>query len=167
MVTRVMTTMRAASKFFFFLIYFCVCAADSPLNFSIPKCNLTEDSHRRKEWDCKDFNFLRLMRVDTGEAVIVAVEQAGLLQLGDDPEMGWNGACDQFSGGHHLGVYHGNVPQSVEVRFGGGGWGFGHPFGENDRQEFGWAGQPIGVPTVFEIMVMERLPDHLAHELLE
>lgn len=112
-------------------------------------------------------SFLRLLRVDTGEAVVVRVTQDELLSKSQNPRLGWYGLNDEFMGGRHLGIYHRDVPQSVEVSFGAGGWGFGHPFGENNRQAYGWAGQPIFPSPVFEISVLAHLPDYLRHELLE
>ncbi len=111
-------------------------------------------------------NFVRLCRVDTGEAVIAPVQQADLLTKGLEQRVGWNGQCDEFSGGYHLGIYHVDAPQDVEICFGEGGWGFGHPFGENDRQAFGWGGISIESPTVFEISLLKDLPGYLRHELL-
>ena len=81
--------------------------------------------------------------------------------------MGWNGLCDHFSGGHHLGIYHRDAPQAVEICYGEGGWGFGHPYDVNDRQAFGWGGHAIGGPTLFEVSLLEHLPDYLRHELME
>lgn len=110
--------------------------------------------------------FLRLMRTDTGEAVIVRVDKESLLGRGQNPRLGWNGLNDHFSGGHHLGIYHREAPQDVEICFGEGGWGFGHPYGDNDRQAYGWGGHDIG-ETVFEISLLPMLPDYLRHELLD
>ena len=112
-------------------------------------------------------SFVRLVRVGTGEAIIVRVDRAGLLRRGENPNLGWNGLNDEFLGGRHLGVYKNDAPQEVEICYGEGGWGFGHPFDENNRQTWGWGGHAIGSPTVFEISVLENLPDHLRHELVE
>jgi|GEM_PF-5442982 len=112
-------------------------------------------------------SYLRLLRVDTGEAVVIRVDRGGLLRRGENPRLGWNGLCDEFSGGHHLGVYYREAPQEVEICFGEGGWGFGHPYGDNDRQAFGWGGHAIGGPTIYEVSLLEHLPDYLRHELLE
>ena len=112
-------------------------------------------------------SFLRLLRVDTGEAVVVRVTADELLRRSNNPRLGWYGLNDEFSGGRHLGIFHRDVPQNVEVCFGAGGWGFGHPFGENNRQAYGWGGQAVSPPPVVEISVMEHLPDYLRHELLE
>ena len=112
-------------------------------------------------------SYLRMLRVDTGEAVVVRIDRGGLLRRGENPRLGWNGLCDEFSGGHHLGIYYREAPQSVEICFGEGGWGFGHPYGDNDRQAFGWGGHAIGGPTTFEVSLLEHLPDYLRHELLE
>lgn len=110
-------------------------------------------------------SFVRLLRVDTGQAVILRSDAASLLRRGENPRLGWNGVNEHFSGGHHLGIYHREAPQEVEICFGEGGWGFGHPYGDNNRQAYGWAGHSIG-ETVFEISVLEQLPDYLRHELI-
>lgn len=110
-------------------------------------------------------SFLRLLRVDTGDAVVIRTDRESLVRRGENPRLGFNGLNDHFSGGHHLGIYHRDAPQDVEISFGEGGWGFGHPYAENDRQAYGWAGHAIG-QTVFEISVLQQLPDYLQHELM-
>lgn len=111
-------------------------------------------------------HFIRLQRLDTGEAIIIRVHGEALLGQSDNPRLGWNGQNDHFFGGHHLGVFHRAVPQDVEIAFGAGGWGFGHPYGENNQQAYGWAGARIG-ETLFEISVLDSLPVYLEHELVE
>ena len=109
--------------------------------------------------------YIRIQRTDTGDAVIVRVD--GDLALGRTEQslVGWNGTNEHFSGAYHLGAFHRQSPQGVEVCFGEGGWGFGHPYGL-ERQACGWGGEEIG-ETVFEISVLEHLPDHLGQELME
>lgn len=112
-------------------------------------------------------SYLRLLRTDTGEAIIIRIRREQLLAQSDNPRLGWNGSNEHFLGGHHLGVYHRDAPQRVEVAYAEGGWGFGHPYGDNNRQAWGWGGHDIGGPTVFEVSLLEFLPDYLQHELLE
>ena len=110
--------------------------------------------------------FVRIMRQATGEAVIVRVDGNHVLDEGFDPRCGWNGSCSEFSGGQHLGVYHCDLVQDFETRFEFGGWGFGHPYNDNDRQAWGWAGRQLP-ETVFEISLLEDVPDFMQHELVE
>ena len=109
--------------------------------------------------------FVRIMRQITGEAVIVRVDGAHLLDEGFDPRLGWNGSGAEFSGGRHLGAYHSDLPQDFETRFEFGGWGFGHPYHDNDRQAWGWAGRQLP-ETVFEISLLESVPDFIKHEVI-
>ena len=111
-------------------------------------------------------SYIRILRVDSGEAVIVRCDLANATRRGENPRVGWNGLNEHFLGGHHLGVYHRDAPQDVEIAYGEGGWGFGHPFNQNDRQAYGWGGSAIG-ETVFEISVLETLPDYLRSELMD
>ena len=111
-------------------------------------------------------NFIRIMRAATGEAVIVRVDGSHLLDEGFDPRCGWNGSGSEFSGGMHLGIYHSDLPQDFETRFEFGGWGFGHPYNDNDRQSWGWAGRQLP-ETVFEITLLESVPDFMKHEVVE
>lgn len=110
-------------------------------------------------------NFVRIMRQATGEAVIVRVDGKHLLDEGFDPRCGWNGSSEQFSGGVHLGVYHCDLPQDFETRFEFGGWGFGHPYNDNDRQAWGWAGRQLP-ETTFEISLLQSVPGHMQHEVI-
>jgi len=111
-------------------------------------------------------NFVRIMRDATGEAVIVRVDGKHILDEGFDPRCGWNGSGSEFSGGMHLGAYHSHLPQDFETRFEFGGWGFGHPYDDNDRQAWGWAGRQLP-ETVFEITLLESVPDFMSHEVVE
>ncbi len=111
-------------------------------------------------------SFVRILRVDTGEAVIVRCDKANVTCRGENPRVGWNGLNEHFLGGHHLGVYHRDAPQDVEIAYGEGGWGFGHPFNDNDRQAYGWGGSAMS-ESVFEISVLEKLPENLRSELME
>ena len=75
-----------------------------------------------------------------------------LFSNGDQNENGWNGSSEVFFGGRHIGAFGQHLPQEVETKFSQGGWGFGHRYDHNDRQEWGWAGRVIE-PTSFEISV--------------
>ena len=110
-------------------------------------------------------HFVRIMREATGEAIIVRVDGNHILDEGFDPRCGWNGSGSEFSGGMHLGVYHSDLPQDFETRFEFGGWGFGHPYNDNDRQAWGWAGRQLP-ETAFEISLLESVPDFMEHELV-
>lgn len=99
-----------------------------------------------------DINYVRMRRVDTRQSVVTAVTKSQLFGDGPDDDNGWNGRCDAFFGGRHLGVFARDIPHEVEIRFGVGGWGFGHRFGHNDQQECGWFGRIIS-STAFEISV--------------
>jgi len=111
-------------------------------------------------------SYVRILRVDTGDGVIVRCDKSNMKFRSEHPRVGWNGLNEHFLGGHHLGVYHRDAPQDVEIAFGEGGWGFGHPFNANDRQAYGWGGSALP-ETVFEISVLETLPDSLRSELME
>ncbi|QEG24436.1 hypothetical protein [Mariniblastus fucicola] len=99
-----------------------------------------------------DINYLRIRRVDTRESVVIPMTKDQIFASGDPDINGWNGSCEVFFGGRHIGVCANHLPQEVETRFGQGGWGFGHRYDHNDRQEWGWAGRVIE-PTAFEISV--------------
>ncbi len=109
-------------------------------------------------------HFVRVMRVDSGQAVIVATTQ--VLEEGEDPRCGWNGTNATFFGGRHLGAYHTDLPSEGETRFGCGGWGFGHRQHHNDSQAWVWDGRSIP-KTVFEISVLESVPTAWRHELVD
>lgn len=111
-------------------------------------------------------SYVRMMRTDTGQGVIVRTDKAGVTCRSASPNCGWNGLNEHFYGVYHLGVYCQSAPQQVEIVYGEGGWGFGHLYNDHDRQAFGWAGQAIP-ETVFEISLLEHVPSHLRHELLE
>ena len=111
-------------------------------------------------------NFVRLQRGDTGEAVVVPVDRTALTRRSDQLRSGWNGLCDHFSGGHHLGIYHADADQEVELVYGIGGWGFGHLYGHDNRQAYAWGGRSIP-KTTFEITVYEHLPGYFRHEILD
>lgn len=102
--------------------------------------------------------YLRLLRLDTGEGVIMAVQARDLDQDGGDLITGFNGSNEEFYGACHLGIYSEELPQQVEVRFAYGGWGFGHRPDNETTQACAWAGQEINAETVMEITVFPRFP---------
>lgn len=102
--------------------------------------------------------FLRLKRIDTGEGVVVAISNEGLVDDADGQPRGFNGTNELFYGAHHLGIFDESLPQDVETRFTYGGWGFGHSVMGSESQASGWEGKPIDGDTVFEIAVFRRMP---------
>jgi hypothetical protein len=113
-------------------------------------------------------HYLRLRRMDTGEAQILPVTRADL-QNGRPPSAAdvafwWNGSAKEDWKGRHLGIVqaprhkfpapHGLIGIMTE------GWdlytgsGFGHKCAANDRQYYCWRGYEIP-RTVFEIAVTE------------
>jgi hypothetical protein len=113
------------------------------------------------------FRYLRLRRMDTGEALIVPLT-ADQLKNGKPPssEEGfwWNGTSKKDWEGRHLGIAQGPrykfpAPKGVihvmtEGWDGFAGSGFGHKCFVNDKQYYCWQGKEIG-RTVFEIAVSE------------
>jgi hypothetical protein len=111
------------------------------------------------------FRYLRLRRMDTGEALILPLTAA---QLGTAPQpvpdrgYAWNGSAREDWGGLHLGIaqaprYPFAAPQGIIVVayenwdvFRGSG--FGHKCFVNDTQYYCWRGEEIP-RTVFEIAV--------------
>jgi hypothetical protein len=112
-----------------------------------------------------DFRYLRLRRMDTGEALILQMSRD---QLRNDkpprPDTGyfWNGASSLAWEGRHLGIAQGPrykfpVPNGMICVMMEGwdafaGSGFGHKAFVNDHQYWCWRGQEIP-RTVFEIAV--------------
>ncbi len=103
--------------------------------------------------------FLRLRRVDTGEGIVIPIVAQALAREGDVADSGFNGSAEKFYGARHLGIFHENLPQEVEIRFAYGGWGFGHRAGDGSSQALGWAGEEIDADTVIEITVFPSLPE--------
>ncbi len=101
--------------------------------------------------------YVKVRRMDTLEAVILALSKDRLLREVDETEeLAWNGSAEFFFGGHHLGICDPCCPErEIEIHFGCGGWGFGHVVDANDRQAYGWAGKSIG-PTQFEFTAIAR-----------
>jgi hypothetical protein len=102
-----------------------------------------------------NIKFLRLRRMDTEEFIIIEITKDELPIEGRNEVLGWNGSNKHFFGGRHLGVYSKRLPKTVETKFARGGWGFGHPYGDNDRQMYAWEATPIA-RTAFEISVKQK-----------
>jgi hypothetical protein len=112
-------------------------------------------------------NYLRLRRMDTGEALILPITR-DLLWNGTlrAPEVGhwWQGTAKEGWGGRHLGIVqaprhkfparHGMVTIMWDGWDGFTGSGFGHAYGVNDSQRYSWRGTEIP-RTAFEIAVSE------------
>jgi hypothetical protein len=112
-----------------------------------------------------DFRYLRLRRMDTGEALILQMSRD---QLRNDklpaPETGywWNGSAKVEWMGRHLGIAQGPrykfpVPKGMICVMNQGwdsftGSGFGHKAFVDNAQYYCWRGQEIP-KTVFEIAV--------------
>jgi hypothetical protein len=114
-----------------------------------------------------NLRYLRLRRMDTGEALILPLDFDDLRNgKPPKPEEGfwWNGANDDGYKGRHLGIVQAPrrkfpEPQGlICVMYDGwdgfGGSGFGHKYGVNDVQHYCWRGKEIP-RTVFEIAVSE------------
>ncbi len=116
----------------------------------------------RIETAARSIRYLRLRRLDTDEAVIVAVTHADLAADGDADRYSWQGSKHAAEGALHLGIDDAN--RKWTFRDGGrimisargcGGWGFGHKVHANDTQYWSWASHEIG-RTVFEVAVTAR-----------
>jgi hypothetical protein len=113
--------------------------------------------------------YLRLTRLDTGEAQIVPISasELGISDEESTPEARWNGLATLEAGARHLGIRFGPIVRPglnandraviIQTRgFDGyAGSGFGHlHHGDGVMQHFGWRGTQID-PTAFEIAVTE------------
>jgi hypothetical protein len=113
-----------------------------------------------------NMRYLRLRRMDTGEAQILpmTVEQLENGKPGGKEDaFWWNGSAVHGWGGFHLGIVQAprykwpNLPKHLMIVMNEGwdaftGSGFGHKAGVNDNQSFCWRGKEIR-RTVFEIAV--------------
>jgi hypothetical protein len=118
-------------------------------------------------WAPATFRYLRLRRMDTGEALILPLS-SDELKNGKPPssEEGfwWNGTAKKDWEGRHLGIAQGPrhkfpVPKDMihvmtEGWDGFTGSGFGHKCFVNDKQYYCWRGKEIS-KTVFEIAVSD------------
>jgi hypothetical protein len=115
--------------------------------------------------------YLRLRRLDTGDAIIIAISRGRIGRV--DPQgakVRWNGGANDEHGGYHLGIAEGPVARFTEGQGTIGvlmdGWdanpgsGFGHAHHiDNGGQRFSWLGKEIPA-TTFEIAVTtEELTD--------
>ncbi|MFO0842511.1 MAG: hypothetical protein U0797_08965 [Gemmataceae bacterium] len=116
----------------------------------------------------EEFRYLRLRRMDTGEALIVRIAPNQLRngKPPTDPENGfwWNGANEEGWKGRHLGIAQGPrhkfpAPRDM-IGVMAEGWdcftgsGFGHKCFVNDGQYYCWKGKEIK-RTAFEIAVTD------------
>lgn len=111
----------------------------------------------------RDVRYLRLRRLDTQAAVIVAISHDALGEVATTGRFGWCGGKVMNEGGLHLGIDSTDYQRTF--RDGGtiivssgrstGGWGFGHKVHVNDTQYWSWAGQEIE-RVAFEIAVTGR-----------
>ena len=113
------------------------------------------------------FRYLRLRRMDTGEALILPLTPDQLKNgKPPKPEEGfwWNGANKDEYKGRHLGIVEGPRRKFPEPKGlicvmhdgwdGFAGSGFGHKYGVGDAQYYSWRGKEIK-QTVFEIAVTD------------
>ena len=131
----------------------------------------------------RDIRYLRLKRLDTGEAIIIGVNYAQLntkVDFRDRPNLAfrWNGSGEFMFGGRHLGIVEGGLVRGLEKKGAiavqmegfdyGVGSGFGHEsYGDGRTQHFGWHGKKIA-PTSFEIAITtDELNDQERALLLE
>jgi hypothetical protein len=113
------------------------------------------------------FRYLRLRRMDTGEALILPLS-SDELKNGKPPsseeDFWWNGTAKKDWKGRHLGIAQGPrykfpAPKDMihvmtEGWDGFTGSGFGHKCFVNDKQYYCWRGEEID-KTVFEIAVSD------------
>jgi hypothetical protein len=111
--------------------------------------------------------YLRLRRMDTGEALILPLTRDQLENAkpaDPDEDFWWNGTAKLEWGGRHLGIAGGArikfpAPRGL-IHVMNEGWdgfygsGFGHKCGANDGQYYCWRGKEIK-RTAFEIAVSE------------
>ncbi len=118
----------------------------------------------------ENVRYLRLRRMDTGEALILPLLNRDQLQNDTVPKFGtdngvwWNGSNKDEWKGRHLGIVLGPrkkfpAPKGMisvmnEGWDGFAGSGFGHKVAANDKQYYCWRGKEIP-KTVFEIAVTE------------
>jgi hypothetical protein len=101
-----------------------------------------------------DITYLRLRRMDTGDAVFIAMKKDDLLKQMPN----WCGSAWVGYGGTHLGVKNPNLKKLekglVDIDANYLGWGFGHIMyvPEGIGHGYAWAGVTLS-KTVFEIAV--------------
>jgi len=116
-----------------------------------------------------DTRYLRLRRMDTGEAIIIPMTRGRMGRvIASERKARWNGEGRDEFGGYHLGIAEGAVARFMEGQGTIGvlmdGWdahpgsGFGHAHHiENGGQRFSWRGKELS-PTVFEVAVTTGEP---------
>jgi hypothetical protein len=112
----------------------------------------------------KEIDFLRLRRMDTGEAIIIPMTRNRLAKAEQDARpVRWNGEGKNEHGGYHLGIAEGTPAKFMEgkgtIAVLMDGWtanpgsGFGHAHHVDDGgQRFTWLGKEIK-PSAFEVAV--------------
>ncbi len=111
--------------------------------------------------------YLRLRRMDTGEALILPLTRDDLTNdkpKDPDEDFWWNGTAKLEWGGRHLGIvqtprHKFPAPRGLihVMNEGWDGWygsGFGHKCGTNDGQYYCWRGKEIR-RTAFEVAVSD------------
>ena len=102
--------------------------------------------------------FLQVRRTDNGDSVIIPISRDKIVtKSGGEKQLGWNGANEFFSAGHHLGIADPAAEKEVEISHGCGGYGFGHLIGlPADRQAITWVGKAISrIPLEFTAIARE------------
>jgi hypothetical protein len=115
----------------------------------------------------EEFRYVRLRRMDTGEALIVRLcpeQLSGDNQPNPESRFWWNGTGKEAGKGRHLGIVEGPRVKfpgrrgMIAVRSEGwDGWigsGFGHKYGVDDGQQYAWRGKEIP-RTAFEVAVSD------------
>ncbi|MEM6916814.1 MAG: hypothetical protein AAF491_09635 [Verrucomicrobiota bacterium] len=107
--------------------------------------------------------WISIRRIDTGEAISIAIQNFSFSSAELAGAIGFNGSGELFYGAQHLGMFSDTCPNMVETKFTYGGWGFGHRVGDLEEtgdspQSSGWAGEEISPDTVFEIALHAELP---------
>jgi hypothetical protein len=111
--------------------------------------------------------YLRLRRMDTGEALILPLTRDQLRNgkvMAPEADFWWNGTATFAYGGYHLGIVqaprrkfpapHGIIDVMNDGWDAFAGSGFGHKYGVGDRQYFCWRGKEIK-HTAFDIGVSD------------
>jgi hypothetical protein len=140
-------------------------ASDSKLWNTAAGDESASDGYAVKAADAPStIHYLRLKRMDTGAAVIVAINRRQILKTGPlDDELIWAGGARIRGANRLLGLARRSWPTANEqdqlVSRPGGqwdsgyrGWGFSKPASGDQTQTYSWEGLPID-KTVFEIAV--------------
>jgi len=127
-------------------------------------------SNNPKNWSAKAVSkkapvstkYLRIKRLDNGEAVIIEVTKDNLCtQTTLNENYCWYGVNDSARGANHLGIgdfdknlTKGSIVINHNTTNERSGWGFGHVAFVDTDQGYAWAGQAIS-KTSFEIAVSD------------